>query len=190
LADDVFLIGVFGVLNDSKQPRAILAAMRRLIDAGLPVKAIFIGRENDTFRLADEAPQWDLSEHIMTLGFVDVLTTVNVRLTACDVAINLRSPYWGETSASTLRILAAGTPVVVSNVGSFAELPESTCIKLPPDDTHLPDTLTTALRQLHDQPERRTAMRIAARRYVAIEHDPRQVAARYLEVARSILEAA
>ena len=39
LADDVFLVGVFGVLNNSKQPRAILAAMRQLIDAGVPAQS-------------------------------------------------------------------------------------------------------------------------------------------------------
>ena len=63
---------------------------------------------------------------------------MNEWLTACDVAINLRSPYWGETSASTLRILAAGTPVIVSNVGSFAELPAAACVKLSTDEADLP----------------------------------------------------
>ena len=145
MADDVFLVGVFGVLNDSKQPRAILAAMRRLIEAGVPLKAIFIGRENDTFHLADEAPRWGLSEHIISLGFVEELARVNEWLAACDVAINLRSPYWGETSASTLRILAAGTPVIVSNVGSFAELPAAACVKLSAGEADLPDALALAL---------------------------------------------
>jgi glycosyltransferase involved in cell wall biosynthesis len=185
-----FLIGVFGVLNDSKQPRAILAALRQLLDAGVPARAVFIGRENDTFHLADEAPRLGLSDHISALGFVDELAVVTDWLAACDVAINLRSPYWGETSASTLRVLAAGTPVVVNDIGSFAELPDAACVKLPPDSADLPGALTLALRQLSDHPEHRVAMRVAARQYVAAEHDPRHVAARYLAVAYSILEAA
>jgi glycosyltransferase involved in cell wall biosynthesis len=190
LKSDDFLIGVFGVLNDSKQPRAILTAMRQLRDAGVPIKAVFIGRENDTFQLADEAPRLGLSEHIIALGFVEELTVANEWLAACDVAINLRSPYWGETSASTLRLLAAGTPVIVNNVGSFAELPDAACVKLPPVGPNLPDELALALQQLYDQPERCGSMRLAARQSVATEHDPRRVAARYLAVATSILEAA
>jgi len=190
LAVDEFLIGVFGVLNDSKQPRVILTALRQLLDAGVPIKAVFIGRENDTFHLADEAPRLGLSDHLIALGFVEDLQVVNDWLAACDVAINLRSPYWGETSASTLRLLAAGTPVIVNDVGSFAELPEAACLKLPVDVPDLPDQLTAALRQLSDQPDRRAAMRIAARQYVATEHDPRRVAAQYMEVATAILESA
>jgi len=189
LKADEFLVGVFGVLNDSKQPHTILAAMRQMRDAGIPIKAVFIGRENDTFHLAEEAPQLGVSDHIRALGFVEDLAIVNEWLAACDVAISLRSPYWGETSASTLRLLAAGTPVIVNAIGSFAELPDAACIKLPPVGPNSPDELAMALRQLYEQPERRAAMRLAARQYVAAEHDPRRVAAQYLDVATSILEA-
>jgi len=185
-----FLIGVFGVLNDSKQPHVILTAIRQLLDAGVPIKAVFMGRENDTFHLGEEALRLGLSDHITALGFVDDLEVVNGWLAACDVAINLRSPYWGETSASTLRLLAAGTPVVVNEVGSFAELPEAACLKLPPAVPDLPQRLAAALRQLIDLSDRRAAMRIAAREYVATEHDPRRVAVQYVEVATAILESA
>ncbi len=187
---DELLIGVFGVLNDSKQPRAILAAIRKLLDAGVPITAVFIGRENDTFHLADEAPRLGVSDHVRALGFIEDLVVVNDWLAACDAAINLRSPYWGETSASTLRILAAGTPVIVNEVGAFAELPDTTCLKLPPVGHNLPDELAAALRQVYDQPAHRAEMRLAARQYVATEHDPRRVAVHYLEVITSILEAA
>ena len=186
---DEFLIGVFGVLNDSKQPHAIIAAMRQLLDAGVPIKAVFIGRENDSFQLAAEAPRLGLTDHINALGFVEDLALVNEWLAACDVAINLRSPYWGETSASTLRMLATGTPAIVNNIGSFAELPDATCIKLLSDAPDLPHRLAAALHDLYDQPDRRAAMRVAARHHVATEHDPRLVAERYLKVATSILEA-
>jgi glycosyltransferase involved in cell wall biosynthesis len=187
---DEFLVGVFGVLNDSKQPQVILAALRQLLDEGVPIKAVFIGRENDTFHLAEETARLGLSEHIRALGFVEDLALMNKWLAACDVAINLRSPYWGETSASTLRLLAAGTPAIVNEVGSFAELPGAACLKLPPIGPNSPAELAVALRQLYDQPDRRAAMRLAARQYVTVEHDPRHVAARYLEAATSILEAA
>jgi glycosyltransferase involved in cell wall biosynthesis len=190
LAANDFLIGVFGVLNDSKQPRVILAAIRQLLDAGLPIRAVFIGRENDTFHLAEEAPRLGLNDHIVALGFVKDLALVNEWLAACDVAINLRAPYWGETSASTLRLLAAGTPVIVNEVGSFAELPEAACLKLPVNVPALPDRLAAALRQLIAQPDRRAAMRVAARQYVATEHDLRRVAAQVVKAATAILESA
>lgn len=185
-----FLVGIFGVLNDSKQPRAVLAALRQLLDDGLSIKAVFIGRENDTFHLADEAPRYGVRDHIIAPGFVGDAAQLSNWLAACDVAVNLRSPYWGETSASALRVLAAGTPVIVNAVGSFAELPDAVGLKLPPAGPALTDELASALRQMYLQPDRRAAMRAAARQHVAIEHDPRRAAARYLEAATMILEAA
>lgn len=183
-----FLIGVFGVLNESKQPRLILTALRQLLDEGVPIKAVFIGRENDTFHLTDEALRLNLGDQIIGLGFVDDLAIINDWLAACDVAINLRAPYWGETSASALRLLAVGVPVIVNTVGAFAELPEAACVKLPLAGPELPRQLTDALRDLYSQSDQRAAMRLAARQYIAAEHDPRHVAAQYLEVACSILE--
>ena len=190
LAADVFLVGVFGVLNDSKQPRAILAALRLLLDEGMPISAVFMGRENDTFHLREEATRLNLSEHLHVMDFVADFAVIHDWLAACDVSLHLRSPYWGETSGSTLHALAVGTPVIVNDIGSFSELPDDACLKLPPDLPDLPQQLASALRALSDQPNRRAAMRIAARRYVATELDPRLIAARYLEVARSILELA
>ena len=42
---------------------------------------------------------------------------------ACDVHVSLRSPTMGETSGTAIRALALGKPLVVSDVGWFAELP-------------------------------------------------------------------
>lgn len=189
LSTDDFLIGMFGVLNTSKCPQAILTAMRQLRDEGVPIKAVFIGLENGTFHLADEALRLGLSEHVTSLGFVNELAVVNDWMAACDISINLRSPYWGETSASALRTLAASTPIIVNEVGSFAELPDTACIKLPPVEADLPQRIAAELRQLYIQPDRRVLMRKAARQFVAAEHDPRRVAARYIEVITSMLTA-
>ena len=169
--------------------RAILAALRQLLDEGVPITAVFIGRENDTFHLADEALRLGLSEHVTSLGFVNELAVVNDWMATCDISINLRSPYWGETSASALRTLAASTPIIVNEVGSFAELPDTACIKLPPVEADLPQRIAAELRQLYIQPDRRALMRKAARQFVAAEHDPRRVAARYIEVITSMLTA-
>jgi len=48
-----------------------------------------------------------------------------------DICFNLRYPYNGETSASLVRNLAAGNVVITNNIGSFGEIPDGVCIKLP-----------------------------------------------------------
>jgi glycosyltransferase involved in cell wall biosynthesis len=190
LADDRFVVGVFGVLNDSKNPTAILTAVRRLVDEGVPITVAFVGRENDTFHLVEQAPHYGLADRVIQPGFIESLQEVNQWLAACDMAISLRALYWGETPSSTLRTLAAGTPVIINTIGAFAELPETACIGIEPTESDMPHALYRALRQSYEQPERRAAQRIAARDYIAREHDPACTARRYVEVAAAFLGAA
>ena len=61
-------------------------------------------------------------------------------MAACDVCVNLRSPTMGETSGSVIRQLSLGKPVVVSDVGWFAELPDDVALKVPVDDEETSST--------------------------------------------------
>jgi glycosyltransferase involved in cell wall biosynthesis len=187
LTSNSYLIAVFGVINKSKNPEAILNAVKRLRTASIPAQVVFIGRENTSFQLAPEIEQRGLQDAVLQLGFVDDLKTVNLWLSAADTAIGLRSQYWGETSASALRTLANGLPLITNDIGSFAELPDSTCLKIPstvPDPSEL---LYDALVGLYHQPDQRHAMSTAAREYIAREHDPSQVAMRYTAVIQTLL---
>ena len=49
-------------------------------------------------------------------------------MAACDACINLRAPTMGETSGTAVRALALGKPLVVSDVGWFAELPDEVAL--------------------------------------------------------------
>ena len=51
-----------------------------------------------------------------------------------DAAIALRAPTMGETSAIVIRALSVGTPLVVSDVGWFSELPDDVALKVAPDE--------------------------------------------------------
>ena len=51
-------------------------------------------------------------------------------MAACDLHVNLRSPTMGETSGTAIRHSRLGKPLVVSDVGWFAELPEGVALKV------------------------------------------------------------
>src|SRR5207237_10823190 len=55
-------------------------------------------------------------------------------MAACDVLVNLRYPTMGETSGSVIRGLSLGKPMLVSDVGWFAELPDDVALKIPVDE--------------------------------------------------------
>ncbi len=64
------------------------------------------------------------------LGFAPIEKFVDY-IGACDIVLNLRYPTVGETSGSLQRALGLGSAVIVSDVGSFAELPDDVCLKVP-----------------------------------------------------------
>ena len=99
-------------------------------------------------------------------------------MAACDVCVNLRSPTMGETSGSVIRQLSLGKPVVVSDVGWFAELPDDVALKVPvgADET---ETLHAALELLARDESARAAMSAAALELVRREHDLGRVADLY-----------
>jgi glycosyltransferase involved in cell wall biosynthesis len=109
-------------------------------------------------------------------------------MAAADVAIGLRSIYWGETPSSTLRLLAAGLPVVVNDIGAFAELPDEVCCKIAPDKADTAGALFVILRDLYDEADRRTGMSRAARAYIARVHDPAAAARQYFQAAEAVVQ--
>jgi glycosyltransferase involved in cell wall biosynthesis len=101
-------------------------------------------------------------------------------LADCDVCVSLRGPTMGETSGMVIRALSVGTPVVVSDVGWFAEVPDSVAAKVPLGEGEV-DVLAATLELLAEDEDLRRRMAVAARDYGRREHDLERVADRYVE---------
>jgi glycosyltransferase involved in cell wall biosynthesis len=99
-------------------------------------------------------------------------------MAACDACINLRAPTMGETSGTAIRALTLGKPLLVSDVGWFAELPADVALKAAPDE-HEADTLEAGLELLASRPDVRASMGAAAATLARREHDLGRVADRY-----------
>jgi glycosyltransferase involved in cell wall biosynthesis len=98
-------------------------------------------------------------------------------MAACDVLVNLRYPTMGETSGSVIRAMSLGKPLVVSDVGWFAELPDEAVLKVPVDEREV-EVLAGALELAT---EHGAALGEAARAHVRREHELGAVADRYVE---------
>src|SRR5260370_22327401 len=68
-------------------------------------------------------------------------------MSACTACILLRAPTMGETSGSAVRTLSLGKPLVVSDLGWFAELPHEVAFKVPVGDGEVA-ALVAALERL------------------------------------------
>jgi len=143
-----------------------------------PVEPGGSGRPDDLLELAREL---GVAGRVHVTGFV-APEDFAASIAACDLALNLRYPTAGETSASLLRVLALGRPAVVSDYAQFAELPDAVVVKAPLGPAERGDggeveALARELAALLAAPERLAAMGQAAREHVRRHHDPAAAAA-------------
>src|SRR6202023_2255367 len=101
---------------------------------------------------------------------------------ACDLVVNLRYPAGGETSGSLQRALGLGKAVIVSDVGSFSELPDDICLKVPAGPglaVQEEDLIFEYLNLLVTRPELAAAMGARAKDWVERECNWSTVAGLY-----------
>lgn len=178
------LIGIFGFLKPYKRIAESLRAFRRLVRVQPSAKMILAGEPHPQLQLESLIRSLDLGLHVRVLGFRPIEEFVGY-LAACDIVLNLRYPTVGENSGTLMRALGLGKAVVVSDVGSFSELPESICLKAPVDATE-EDHLFEYLNLLVSRPELRKALGARAREWVDTECTWRQVARRYADFLERI----
>ena len=169
-ADGDPLFGCFGHLNETKRIEELVHAFARVRHRHPNARLLLVGS------LAVRLARLELPEGVEHRDYVpeDELWSL---MAACDAIVSLRSPTMGETSGSAIRALSLGKPLVVSDVGWFAELPDEAVIKVPIDEGE-EDTLAAALAALTD-PSVRAKMGAAARELVEREHRLDRVAEAY-----------
>lgn len=128
------LIGIFGFLKPYKRIAESLRAFRRLIRVEPKAKMILVGEPHPELRLDSLIETLGLQAFVRVLGFTPIEQFVDY-LAACDIVLNLRHPTVGENSGTLMRALGLGKAVVVSDTGSFRELPDGICLKTPIDST-------------------------------------------------------
>ena len=171
------LFGVFGNLNASKRVGQLLDGFARYHEAHGDARLLVVGAT---------APGTDLDLRIEAAGVADAATWLDYvdeeRLWALikgvDAVVSLRSPTMGETSGTVIRALTLGKPLVVSDVGWFAELPDAVALKVAPDEREA-TAVAAAFERLNDSATR-IAMGTAARTLAETEHTLDHVADLYL----------
>lgn len=163
----------------------------RVLDALVRLR----GRVAFRYRLVGAvAPGFPLHGLVRDHGLLDQVDFVGrvskarlyAELARADVCVNLRHPTSGETSGIVQRALAAGRPVVVSDVGWFAELPDAAAAKVPAGAGEVA-ALAALLESLADDPARRAGMAEAARAH-ASRLTPESRAAAYDAFVRRVGE--
>ncbi len=137
IAPDSFVIGVFGSVFKTKQPEVIVKAVSRLLKRHKNVQLLFVG-ELKTWKDYDKTFRRLITQHTMTdhttiTGYATYETFLEY-MVLCDVVVNLRSPSYGQMSATLTRSIAAGKPSIITDLPEWRFLPESFCWRVPEDD--------------------------------------------------------
>ena len=179
------LIGVFGFLKPYKRIAESLRAFRRLVRALPGARMILVGEAHPELPIQSLTASMGLQEHVRHLDFVP-MEDFNGYLGACDIVLNLRYPTVGESSGTLQRALGMGKAVIVSDVGSFRELPDDICLKAPVDATE-EEHLFEYLNLLAIRPSVRCALGDRARTWAEQECSWDSVARRYTDFLEAVV---
>jgi glycosyltransferase involved in cell wall biosynthesis len=183
-ADAVILASV-GQATAAKQLDQALRAFKRVLETAPQARYLVVGG----WLPAEVNPpllieQLGLGDTVHCTGRIENMPEFVDWVASADIVVNLRNPTVGETSAAALRAMAAGRPLIVSDHGWYAELPEDSCIKVPPADE---EALYVAMRRLVSEPALRQAMGARAAHHAAEMHSPASAAAAYARFIGQVL---
>lgn len=129
--DNELIISAFGHIHETKRIMPILKAFKKLLSKFSNISLYLVGKPSPSIEA--EINQYmvakNLDSKVTITGYTDI-NEFERYMDISDICLNLRYPYNGETSGSLMRILAKGKCVLVSDIGSFSEVPDNCCIKL------------------------------------------------------------
>ncbi|MGI8588655.1 MAG: glycosyltransferase family 4 protein [Chloroflexia bacterium] len=180
LDPSIFILSSMGHLNPYKRLNVALRAFKAFAMQQPRCLFLLVGSRSPNYNVDRMINMLGLADRVRVTGYAPTAEFADY-LAASDVCINLRYPTAGETSAALLRIMGGGKPVLVSRVGSFAELPDSAAAKVDVGEIE-EELLLEYLLLLSRRPDLREAMGRAARLYIAEHHTLEGAAEGYLAV--------
>ncbi len=183
---ETFLIVSPGIVTPSRRIEVLLQIFATFSRAFPHSRCAIVGPDHPEVRITDLVRRLRLDGLVRVTGFVDVPTFQSYIL-AADVLINLRYPLAGETSGGLIRAMGMGKPVLLSNIGQYAEFPDDCCLKVDLGKAEEEMALAYLDALVHD-PVLGRHIGEQARRYIQTYHALERSAQAYLDFIRSVLE--
>ena len=131
IAPDEVVLMHLGFLTPAKGLDEVLTAVAAARRLDVPVRLVLVGEGEAADRLGRAVGALGLEGVVIRTGWVDP-DRMRRLPAAADLGVVVRRPSAGETSAAALRFLACGTPVAVSALPQFLELPAAVAPRLTP----------------------------------------------------------
>ncbi len=182
-ARDRLYVTALGFPSQPKQYAAVLHAIATLPQPLRERVTFVIGGEvrPREYDLAADIARFGMAGQVELRGYLSPEEMEDL-LIASDLIVTLRYPTFGESSGVLARALGWGCGILVTDNGSYAELPDEVCFKMParPDSSA---ALRGLLTELLDNRWRLEQRRAAAYAYAHTTCNPERIAARYSAIA-------
>ncbi|MEA2588224.1 MAG: hypothetical protein QOH66_1151 [Actinomycetota bacterium] len=179
---DAFVVGTYGIVHQSKRLEACIRGFAGLAAQRPDAVLLVVGRalqESYVEELEKLAANLGLGDRVQFTGHVE-RNRFDAYLKAADVIVNLRTPLNTHMSATLMRAIATGRPVVINDLPEWRFFPDGVVRRVPVDG-EVP-ALTEALLSLAGDPGLRSRMAADARTFYEREGSIGRMAERYLEV--------
>jgi glycosyltransferase involved in cell wall biosynthesis len=188
LSPSTFVVGIFGSVVPVKRVEACLHALSRLKSRRPDVLMLVVGAQLDmhymnTLHLLVDS--LELQSVVRFLGRVSREDFDDLFL-LCDVILNLRYPTYKGMSAILARALAAGKPIIISDVPEWKHIPDDFCWRARPDATEV-NTLSNHLIRLAEDLALLQQTSEKARRHYEERGTLVHMASQYLRVIKQVL---
>lgn len=183
---DALVVGSFGFVTPIKKVDVSLRAFKDISERFPKAVFLIVGEISGSCGVVELIDALGLKDRVIVTGFV-TNDGFKEYINATDLAINLRYPTAGETSASLLRIMGAGVPVITSNYKQFAEFPDDSCVKIDMGEGEVV-RLREAIEALASSVSLMKSMGDRAREYVARECTLQGAALAYSEFVLDLLK--
>lgn len=184
IPEDTLLYAAFGHVHETKRVIPILRAFAKVAPRQEKARLVFVGKLDSNLEplFYQEVQRLGLEDKVHVTGYTD-LKEFKRYMDATDICLNLRWPYNGETSGSLMRILAKGKCVIVNNIGSFAEIPDDACVKIPSVESMSAkaevDAIFEAMSKLAEDAKLREDVQHSARQFAEEYLDIKKIAEQY-----------
>lgn len=185
--DETFLIGIMGNADSTQQLNSVIKAVARSADYHPDTSLVILGMSLDA--------NYHLQIQKMVEGLgpkqaIRLISDVDHKkhddwLLACDTVINLSATPDEQTLTRLIQAIAAGKPLIISDLPHWSDLPDSFCFRVPADEREV-DSLAKYLQELLENPERRKQLSVAARDYFEQHNTIPHMANAYLKVAEKV----
>jgi glycosyltransferase involved in cell wall biosynthesis len=184
-ATNQITLASFGYVTPEKRISSVLQVLMDLRHFYPNIRYVIAGEVAPHYNLEDEIAKRNMQDFVQITGRT-TREEFHQWMSRADIIINLRYPTAREMSATLLRAMAFGKPVLMSRLLHLQEIPDDAVIRIRPNNEQV--EIFHNLWQLIESPSLRQKIGRKAASYIQSYHGADQMLQKYVDLIEIALE--